>query len=106
MQVNLFRKLKTLRTLINALISAVSPVLHALAIVLLVTSVFAVISTDLFRFDDPIHFGIIMAIYSHIYLQKNTQHVDFHIRLDIQMCAWLLFVSCPKNNSLMVVVMS
>jgi len=42
--------------LINALIATIYPVLQAMAIVLLVTSVFAVISTDLFRYDDPANF--------------------------------------------------
>ena len=55
--VRLFRKLKKLRMLINALASSIVPVLNAFAILLLITTVYAVVATDLYREADPVHFA-------------------------------------------------
>ena len=55
--VRLFRKLKKLRMLINALASSIVPVLNAFAILLLITTVYAVVATDLYRESDPVHFA-------------------------------------------------
>ena len=55
--VKLFRRLKSLRMLINALTSSIVPVLNAFAILLLVTTVYAVVATDLFGDHDPVHFA-------------------------------------------------
>ena len=55
--VRLFRKLTALRILIHALAAAVVPVLYSFVILLLVTSVYAVLATEFFKKDDVLHFG-------------------------------------------------
>ena len=52
-----FRKLRSLRILINALTSSIVPVLNAFVILLLVTSIYAVMATDLFGQYVPDKFG-------------------------------------------------
>ena len=47
--VRLFRKLTSLRILIHALSSSVIPVINSFVLLLLVSSVYAVVATDLFR---------------------------------------------------------
>lgn len=47
--VRLFKRAKSLRILISALMSSIVPVLNSFAILLLVTSVYAVVATDLFH---------------------------------------------------------
>ena len=47
--VRLFRKLLALRILISALISSIVPVLYSFAILLLVTSLYAIAATQLFH---------------------------------------------------------
>ena len=51
--VRLFRKLTSLRILTNALSSSIVPVTYAFLILVLVTSIYAVIATDLFYMVDP-----------------------------------------------------
>ena len=55
--VRLFRKLTALRILLNALSSSVIPVLYSFMILLLVSSLYAVLSTDLFGKVDFENFG-------------------------------------------------
>jgi len=75
----------------NALMAAINPVLHALAVVVLVTSVFAVISTDLFRDDAPDFFGICMRIYLRIYIHICYIHeyIYIYIYTYIYMCIYI-----------------
>ena len=47
--VRLFRKLTALRVLINALSSSVVPVLYSFVILILISSIYSVLATDLFR---------------------------------------------------------
>ena len=47
--VRLFRRLTALRVLINALSSSVVPVLYSFVILILITSIYSVLATDLFR---------------------------------------------------------
>ena len=47
--VRLFRRLMALRELINALSSSVVPVLYSFVILILISSIYAVLATDLFR---------------------------------------------------------
>ena len=58
--VRLFRKLTALRILLNALSSSVVPVLYSFMILLLVSSLYAVLSTDLFGGIDFENFGSFM----------------------------------------------
>ncbi|EKX43249.1 hypothetical protein GUITHDRAFT_110665 [Guillardia theta CCMP2712] len=58
--VRLFRKLASLRILINALVASVLPVANALCIMSLITSIYAVIGTNLFSHDQPEFFGTFM----------------------------------------------
>ena len=55
--VRLFRKLTELRMLINALTSSIVPVLYSFLILLLISTVYAVVATDLFSAIDPTNFG-------------------------------------------------
>ena len=47
--VRLFRRLMALRELINALSSSVVPVLYSFVILILISSIYSVLATDLFR---------------------------------------------------------
>ena len=55
--VRLFRKLTALRILINALSSSIVPVLYSFIILILVTSLYAIISTEMFSTRDFDNFG-------------------------------------------------
>ena len=55
--VRLFRKLTALRILIHALAASVVPVLYSFVILLLVTSVYAVLATEFFASQDSVNFG-------------------------------------------------
>ena len=70
--VRLFRKLTALRILINALSSSIVPVLYSFAILLLVSSIYAVIATELFSMD-PDNFGdFSRSIYSLFQVRCKT----------------------------------
>ena len=55
--VRVLRKLVSLRILINALVNAILPVCNAFIILLLITSIYAVMATSFFSAMDPDHFG-------------------------------------------------
>jgi voltage-gated sodium channel len=55
--VRLFRRLQSLRILINALVASLVPLMHALGLLVLSTSVYAVIAVDLFQESEPEFFG-------------------------------------------------
>jgi hypothetical protein len=55
--VRLFRRLQSLRILINALVASLVPLMHALGLLVLSTSVYAVIAVDFFQESEPEFFG-------------------------------------------------
>jgi hypothetical protein len=50
--VRLFRKLTSLRILIIALTTSIIPVMYAFMILLLISTMYAVVATDLFRCEE------------------------------------------------------
>ena len=55
--VRLFRRLQSLRILINALVASLVPLMHAMGLLVLSTSVYAVIAVDFFQESEPEFFG-------------------------------------------------
>ena len=62
--VRLFTKARSLRMLINALVSSLLPVLNAFAILFLVSSIYAVVATDLYRSRSEFFTDFANSLYS------------------------------------------
>jgi hypothetical protein len=55
--VRLFRRQQSLRILINALVASLVPLIHAMGLLVLSTSVYAVLAVDFFQESEPEFFG-------------------------------------------------
>ena len=62
--VRLFTKARSLRMLINALVSSLLPVLNAFAMIFLVSSIYAVVATDLYRSRSEFFTDFANSLYS------------------------------------------
>ena len=81
--VRLFRKLTALRILINALSSSIIPVCYSFTILLLVSSIYAVIATELFTMD-PQNFGTFLrSLYTLFQVRSlpTSLHALFQVRI-------------------------
>lgn len=75
--VRLFRKLTALRILINALSSSIVPVLYSFTILILVTSLYAIISTEMFASKDFDNFGMCMCARVRVCVLRRALRLSF-----------------------------
>ena len=99
--VRLFRKLTELRMLINALTSSIVPVLYSFLILLLISTVYAVVATDLFSAIDPTNFGdFSLSLFS--LFQVSNHRVCMHACMHAYNCYALR--NCVRYRLIFLVV--